>query len=185
MILLLLVLPLAVALASGKSSQYPNSETTRYLGELLRRNEPGITDTGVHIAQSFMPIELLFDEEVLRPRIGAAATRAAQVTFIIQIPESCPYAAKLKRRDSPPNHHYTVLPSENIRGYAIIHESKPRDGDNATTVLKTVEAIFHEQTDLDNNGKWDRDTCWEIVKTTCTKPCPFPARHAIPEHSSE
>lgn len=146
---------------------FPNKETTLYLGELLRRNEPSISDVGVVIAKALTPIELLFDQEVLMPRFGSALTRAATVTLIIELPEKSLYLTESRLKTvSALGNHYSYLPIEYVRAYAVVNETCLLEDGSSNAVTTIIEASFREQTDSDNDGKWDRKTCWEVVKST-------------------
>lgn len=151
----------------SKESLCPSKETVLYLGQLLRVNEPGATGLGVTLAQAYTPIELLFEQEVLRKRFGSYRSRTASVDLIFVFPEKCSYLTEARREwIKIEGNHYSIIPTQSIRAYAVVRQESQLNGGTVEVLSTTVEATFHEQTDSNKDGVWDRETCWEVGEIT-------------------
>lgn len=148
-------------------SRCPSKATSKYLGELLKRNHPTLPEFAVYLAQSHTPIELLFDEEVLTPRFGSVMSRTAEISLMIELPEECPYLNENRcKSDVVKSVHYSRLPISRIRALAVVTQVVDADDGSVRLDTTTLEATFYEQEDINNDGQWDRTSCWEVNHTT-------------------
>ena len=144
--------------------QSPDAATLKYLGELLRKNEPGITDRGVTISCSMFPVELLLDEELLQPKYKFRSRKDISISCVFQFPNGCKYLSTERRDDYG---HFPMSFSEastdTVRAHVTIFEVTRHD-DNLISVSTTIiEAEYHDQCDANLDGIWDRKTCWTVL----------------------
>lgn len=142
----------------------PDPATLRYLGELLKKNIPGITDEGVRISCSRLPVELLLDEEILEPRFGFLKKKNVLVTSVFQYPRGCKYLSE-KRRDEYEGDlmRYSEASTKKVRAFVTITELASLDGDAIGAKVTILEAEFQDQCDVNKDGKWDLQSCWKEV----------------------
>lgn len=167
--------------------QSPSDATLIYLSETLRTNEPGITDLGVRLSCAGLPVELLLEEEIVRPILGGRLKYNARVSLSFYFPRECKYLSLTRRalhEKSPVSAAEASIDS--VLATVVVSEFE-RIGENSLKITTTiVEAEFHDQSDTDGDKKWDRRTCWaELGRKTKVKIVSISAVEARPDQMNE
>lgn len=155
--------------SGGNAWESPDSATLRYLEELLKKNHPGITDDGVRISCSKFPVEVLLEEEILEPRFGFPTKKNVLISCLFQFPMECKYLSPTRKDDYEDFlMNYSEVSAKTVRAHATIFEFNQINDQSVGVVITNIEAEFHDQCDVNRDGKWDLQSCWTVVKSKDT-----------------